>query len=224
MNEKVFSIAIDGPAGAGKSTVAKGVALRLGIVYVDTGAMYRAIGLKTLRLGIPSDSPEDVIPILPSTAVSIGFLDGKQHVFLDGEDVTGIIRTQEVSNAASKVSAIPEVRMKLVELQRKLAENVSVAMDGRDICSYVLPNAKYKFYITASPEQRAARRFRELRKKGTLGDMTFNELFLEMVERDLRDSGRDCMPLQKAPDAVLIDTTYLDIESSIDAVMKYIRE
>ncbi len=224
MNDRVFSIAIDGPAGAGKSTVAKGVAKRLGIVYVDTGAMYRAIGLKTIRLGIPSDSAAEVIPILPETDVSIGFTDGIQHVLLDGEDVTGSIRTQEVSNAASKVSAIPEVRLKLVELQQKLAENVSVAMDGRDICTYVLPNAKYKFYVTATPEQRASRRYRELLKKGTLGDMTFNELFLEMVERDKRDSGRDCMPLKKADDAILIDTTYLDIESSIDAVMRYISE
>lgn len=224
MKGSVFSIAIDGPAGAGKSTVAKGVAKRLGIVYVDTGAMYRAIGLKTVRLGIPSDSAADVIPMLPATDVSIGFIDGAQHVFLDGEDVTGLIRTQEVSNAASKVSAIPEVRLKLVELQRKLAENTSIAMDGRDICSYVLPNAKYKFYVTASPEQRASRRYRELEKKVTLGEMTFNELFLEMVERDRRDSERECMPLKKAPDAILIDTTYLDIEHSIDAVMEHIKE
>ena len=224
MINNVFSIAIDGPAGAGKSTVAKGLAQRLGIVYVDTGAMYRAIGLKTLRLGIASDSAEDVIPILPSTDVSIGFIDGAQHVFLDGEDVNGLIRTQEVSNAASKVSAIPEVRLKLIELQRKLAENTSIAMDGRDICSYVLPNAKYKFYVTASPEQRAARRYRELIKKGTLGGMTFNELFLEMVERDKRDSGRDFMPLKKADDAILVDTTYLDIERSIDDVMRSINE
>ena len=220
--KKVFSIAIDGPAGAGKSTVAKGVAERLGIVYVDTGAMYRAIGLKTIRLGIPSDDGAAVEPILDSTSVTIEFREGAQHIFLDGEDVTGLIRTQEVSNAASKVSAIPAVRYKLVELQRKLAEGSSLAMDGRDIGNYVLPNAEYKFFVTASPEQRASRRYRELKEKGRLNGMTFNELYLEMVERDKRDSGRECMPLKKAPDAVLIDTTYLSIEESINRVLRYI--
>jgi cytidylate kinase len=223
MGKKVFSVAIDGPAGAGKSTVAKGVAKRLGIVYVDTGAMYRAIGLKTIRLGIPSDCAEKVVPILPDTSVALGFIDGAQHVFLDGEDVSGLIRTQEVSNAASKVSAIPEVRFKMVELQQKLALDTSLTMDGRDICSYVLPNAEYKFFVTASPDARTYRRYKELMEKGQLGDMTFNELLVEMAERDKRDSGRDCMPLKKAPDAILIDTTYMTIEESIDAVMRYIK-
>lgn len=218
----VFSIAIDGPSGAGKSTAAKGVAKRLGIVYVDTGAMYRAMGLKTLRLGIEPDDAGSVIKMLPDTDIRLGFTDGVQHVYLDSEDVSGLIRTQEVSNAASKVSAIPEVRFKMVELQRKLAENTSVAMDGRDICSYVLPNAKYKFFVTASPEQRTIRRYRELEEKGKLDGMTFNELLMEMVERDKRDSSRDCMPLKKAPDAVLIDTTYLGIEESVEAILKYI--
>ena len=222
MSRKVFSVAIDGPAGAGKSTVAKGVAKRLGIVYVDTGAMYRAIGLKTIRLGIPSDDAEKVIPILDSTEVKLAFLEGVQHIFLDGEDVSGLIRTQEVSNAASKVSAIPEVRFKMVELQQKLAEDTSLTMDGRDICQYVLPNAEYKFFVTASPDARTSRRYKELIEKGALGGMSFNELLLEMHERDKRDSGRDCMPLKKAPDAILIDTTYMSIEESIDAVMRYI--
>lgn len=222
MSKKVFSVAIDGPAGAGKSTVAKGVAKRLGIVYVDTGAMYRAIGLKTIRLGISSDDAEKVVPILDSTEVKLAFMDGVQHIYLDGEDVSGLIRTQEVSNAASKVSAIPEVRFKMVELQQKLAEDTSLTMDGRDICQYVLPNAEYKFFVTASPDARTSRRYKELIEKGTLGGMTFNELLLEMHERDQRDSGRDCMPLKKAPDAILIDTTYMSIEESIDAVMRYI--
>ena len=222
MENRIYSIAIDGPAGAGKSTVAKGVAKRLGIVYVDTGAMYRAIGLKTIRMGVPSDDREKVLPILPDTDVSLSFVNGEQHICLDGEDVTGLIRTQEVSNAASKVSAIPEVRFKLVELQQKLAENVSLTMDGRDICSYVLPNAEYKFFVTASPEARTIRRYRELAEKGKLNGMTFNELLLEMAERDKRDSGRDCMPLKKSADAILIDTTYMSIEESIDAVMRHI--
>ena len=222
MENKVFSVAIDGPAGAGKSTVAKGVAKRLGIVYVDTGAMYRAIGLKAIRLGVPADDAEKVVPLLPETEVSLGFIDGAQHVYLDGEDVSGLIRTQEVSNAASKVSAIPEVRFKMVELQQRLAKNTSLTMDGRDICQYVLPDAEYKFFVTASPDARTSRRYKELVEKGTLGGMTFNELLVEMAERDKRDSGRDCMPLKKAPDAILIDTTYMSIEESIDAVMRYI--
>lgn len=222
MEENIYSIAIDGPAGAGKSTVAKGVAKRLGIVYVDTGAMYRAIGLKTIRLGIPSDDAVKVCPILDDTEVTLRFIEGVQHVFLDGEDVSGLIRTQEVSNAASKVSAIPEVRNKMVQLQQKLAENTSLTMDGRDICSYVLPNARYKFFVTASPEQRTIRRYRELEQKGQLGGMSFNDLLLEMAERDKRDSGRECMPLKKAPDAILIDTTYMSIEDSVEAVMRYI--
>ena len=223
MENKVFSVAIDGPAGAGKSTVAKGVAKRLGIVYVDTGAMYRAIGLKAIRLGVPADDAEKVVPMLPETEVSLGFIDGAQHVYLDGEDVSGLIRTQEVSNAASKVSAIPQVRFKMVELQQKLAKNTSLTMDGRDICQYVLPDAEYKFFVTASPDARTSRRYKELIEKGQLGGMTFNELLVEMAERDKRDSGRECMPLKKAPDAILIDTTYLSIEESIDAVMRYIK-
>lgn len=223
MSKKFISIAIDGPSGAGKSTVAKGVAKRLGIVYVDTGAMYRAIGLKTIRKGIPSDDRERVTALLPETDVSLRFDDGVQSVLLDGEDVSGLIRTQEVSNAASKVSAIPEVRYKLVELQQKLAKGTSLTMDGRDIGTHVLPNAEYKFYVTASPDARTSRRYKELLEKGTLGDMTFNELLVEMIERDKRDAGRDCMPLKKAPDALLIDTTYLGKEESVDAVMKYIK-
>ena len=223
MEKRVFSVAIDGPSGAGKSTVAKGVAKRLGIVYVDTGAMYRAMGLKAVRLGIPADCEEKVLPILDGTDITLGFIDGAQHIYLDGEDVSSLIRTQEISNAASKISAIPAVRQKMVALQQKLAENTSLTMDGRDICMYVLPNAEYKFFITASPEQRTARRYRELKEKGTLNGMTFNELLLEMIERDKRDSSRECMPLKKAPDAILIDTTYMTIEQSIDAVMRYIR-
>lgn len=224
MENRIFSVAIDGPSGAGKSTVAKGVAKRLGVVYVDTGAMYRAMGLKALRLGIPADCTEQVIPILDATDISLGFSEGAQHVFLDGEDVTGLIRTQEISNAASKVSAIPEVRRKMVGLQQKLAERTSLTMDGRDICSYVLPNAEYKFYVTASPDARTSRRYKELAEKGSLNGMTFGELLLEMHERDARDSGRECMPLKKAPDAILVDTTYLSIEESIEAVMRCIKE
>lgn len=223
MEQRIFSVAIDGPAGAGKSTVAKGVAKRLGIVYVDTGAMYRAMGLKALRLGVPADSEQAVLPILGPTDITLGFEGGQQHVYLDGEDVTGLIRTQEVSNAASKISAIPAVRRKMVDLQQKLAKGVSLTMDGRDICMYVLPDAEYKFFVTASPDARTSRRYKELSEKGTLGGMTFNDLLIEMHERDARDSGRDCMPLKKAPDAILIDTTYLGIEESIDAVMRYIK-
>ncbi len=220
--KRIFSVAVDGPAGAGKSTVAKGAAKRLGIVYVDTGAMYRAMGLKALRLGVPADCEERVLPILDATEITLRFISGEQHIFLDGEDVTGLIRTQEVSNAASKISAIPAVRRKMVAIQQKLAEGVSLTMDGRDICSYVLPDAEYKFFVTASPDARTARRYKELSEKGALGGMTFNDLLVEMHERDARDSGRDCMPLKKAPDAVLIDTTYMSIDESIEALLHYI--
>ena len=219
MNKDVFSIAIDGPSGAGKSTIAKETAKRLGIIYVDTGAMYRAMGLKTIRAGINADDVESVCSILDGTDVTIEFRDGVQHVLLDNEDVSDVIRTQEVSNAASKVSAIPQVREKMVQLQRKIAEDKTVVMDGRDIGTNVLPGARFKFFVTASPEQRASRRYRELKQNGKLNGMTFNELLIEMIQRDERDSKRECNPLKKAADAILIDTTYMNIEQATAALL-----
>ena len=218
-----FAVAIDGPASAGKSTVAKGVSKQLGIIYVDTGAMYRATALKAIRMGITEFTPEEVEPLLPDLDIEIRFVDGEQHVMLDGEDVNGLIRTQEVSNGASKVSAIPAVRLKLVELQRLLAQKSSVVMDGRDIGTYVLPDAEYKFYVTADVEVRAMRRFKELEQKGQLGGMSYEQLLQETKERDLRDSTREFVPLKQADDAVLVDTTHMSIEESIAFVISLIR-
>ncbi|MBQ7061443.1 MAG: (d)CMP kinase, partial [Clostridia bacterium] len=197
-----FSVAIDGPAGAGKSTVAKRIAKRLGIIYVDTGAMYRALGLKALRLGIEPSDIENVLPMLPGTDISLDHIDGVQHIFLDGEDVSGLIRTEEVSQAASKISAIREVREKLVELQQALAEKTSVVMDGRDIGTVVLPHAKYKFYVTASAEVRAERRYREYEEKGKLDGRSFQNILAEIIERDDRDMNREVTPLRPAEDSV----------------------
>ena len=160
--------------------------------------------------------------MLPDTDIEIAFANGEQHVMLDGEDVNGLIRTQEVSNGASKVSAIPAVRLKLVELQRKLAANTSVVMDGRDIGTYVLPNAEYKFYVTAAPEERARRRYLELQQKGQLGDMTFEQMLAEIIERDERDSTRAFVPLKQADDAMLVDTTHMSIDEAVQTVIKAI--
>ena len=215
-----FSVAIDGPAGAGKSTVAKRIAKRLGIIYVDTGAMYRALGLKALRLGIEPSDIENVLPMLPGTDISLDHIDGVQHIFLDGEDVTGLIRTEEVSQAASKISAIREVREKLVELQQALAEKTSVVMDGRDIGTVVLPHAKYKFYVTASAEVRAERRYREYEEKGKLDGRSYENILAEIIERDDRDMNREVTPLRPAEDSVIIDTSDLGIEESVAAVLE----
>lgn len=222
--QKRFSVAIDGPASAGKSTVAKGVSKQLGIIYIDTGAMYRAVALKAIRMGIVDFTPEEVEPILPDISIEIRFVEGEQHILLDGEDVNGLIRTQEVSNGASKVSAIPAVRLKLVQLQRKLAERDSVVMDGRDIGTYVLPNAEYKFYVTADADERARRRYKELEQKGQLNGISFEQLYAEILERDERDSNREFVPLKQAEDAVLVDTTHMSIEESIAYVISVIEE
>lgn len=211
----VFAVAIDGPSGAGKSTAAKRIVGRLGIVYVDTGAMYRAMGLKALRMGLDPADPEQVLPMLPDTEVTIGYVDGAQHVFLDGEDVSGLIRTEEVSQAASKISAIAEVRTKMVDLQRELAENTSVVMDGRDIGTVVLPNARFKFYITASAEVRAERRFLEYKEKGKLDGRSYEDILNEIIVRDDRDMNREVTPLRPAEDSVIIDTSEMGIDEVV---------
>ncbi|HHY81254.1 MAG TPA: (d)CMP kinase [Clostridiales bacterium] len=211
-----LTIAIDGPAGAGKSTIAKLLAEKLGILYLDTGAMYRAIGLKILKNGGDPRKPEDVIPLIKDTDVKVQYEHGKQKVYLDGQDVTDEIRTRQVSSAASDVGTIPEVRKKLVELQRQIAERTSLVMDGRDIGTHVMPNATLKIFLTASPEERARRRWKELKEKGT--EVEFDTILQEIIQRDLNDSSRSCAPLRKADDAVLIDTT----GKSIDQVIKEI--
>lgn len=219
----IINIAIDGPAGAGKSTIAKRISKERSIVYVDTGAMYRALGLKAVRLGFDPGDSARVVPMLPDTDVTIEYRDGAQHIILDGEDVNGFIRTEEISQAASVISTIPEVRVKLVELQRALAKNQSIVMDGRDIGTYVLPDAPYKFYITASPEVRARRRYLEYEEKGTLDGRSFEQILEEIRERDYRDSNREFAPLRPAEDSVYIDTSAMDIDTAVNIVLERLK-
>lgn len=211
--ENIFQIAIDGPSGAGKSTVAKEVAKRLNIDYIDTGAMYRACGLKMLRNGIPMVEDEVLFKMLDETDIDIDH--GK--ILLDGEDVSSLIRTQEVSKAASDCSAFKTVRLKMVELQQKMGSKKSVIMDGRDICKVVLPKAKNKYFITATPEERAKRRFLELKEKGS--EAPFEQILKEVNERDYNDSHRAVDPLECQPDAVMLDTTDMTIEDVVNYII-----
>ncbi|MEE1012876.1 MAG: (d)CMP kinase, partial [Clostridia bacterium] len=201
----VLNIAIDGPAGAGKSTIAKAVAAKLGFIYIDTGAMYRAVGLGAVRRGIDTTDAKGVASILDTLKITLRHTEQGQLIFLNGEDVSDAIRMPEISVAASNVAVIPAVRLKLVELQRELAQNANVIMDGRDIGTYVLPNAQLKIFLTAAPEARAQRRFLELSEKGV--QTTFDEVFADMTYRDKNDSGRDFAPLKPAEDSVLVDST-----------------
>ncbi len=214
-----LNIAIDGPAGAGKSTIAKAIANKLGILYLDTGAMYRAMAFKALQMGIVPGDRDAVLPILQDTDIMAVNEAGVQHTYLDGKDVSGLIRTQEVAKGASDISAIPEVRIKLVELQRKVATSSHVVMDGRDIGSYVIPHTKYKFYVTASAEERAKRRLLELQEKGQYLDRDLQFVIDEIVQRDKNDSTRKFAPLTRVADAALIDTTAMDIPTAVNAVL-----
>ena len=211
-----YNIAIDGPAGAGKSTIAKKVAKDLGFVYVDTGAMYRALAVHFINSGISADDKEAVINAVKSAEVSIKYIDGVQHVFLNGEDVTGRLRTEEVGNMASMTSAIPEVRARLLELQRGLAASEDVIMDGRDIGTNILPNAELKIYLTASVETRAMRRYKELTEKGETCDLEVIKKDIE--DRDHRDMTRQTAPLKQADDAHLVDSSYMNIEEVVEAI------
>lgn len=212
----LFSIAIDGPAGAGKSTVAKILAEKLGILYLDTGAMYRAMGLKVIENRGNPHNPEDVLPLLPDTDIQVRHGKDGLKIYLDGREVTNEIRTQQVSVAASDVGTIPEVRQKLVELQQQIAKNVSLVMDGRDIGTYVMPRANLKIYLTASPEKRAERRWKELKQKGIEAD--YNKVLHDIAQRDNNDINRSYAPLQKAEDAILIDTTNKNIDQVVDEI------
>ena len=216
----IINIAIDGPAGAGKSTVAKRIAEIMHLTYVDTGAMYRALGLKAVRNGIDPGDAEAVAPILTDTTVTFIKINGEQHVVLDGEDVNELIRTEEISHAASVISTLPEVRQKLVDLQREIARSTDTVMDGRDIGTVVLPNTPYKFYVTASAEVRAKRRFIEYQQKGILGDMTYEDVLNEVKARDERDMNREFSPLRPAENAVIIDTSEMSIDEAVDAVIE----
>ena len=216
----IINIAIDGPAGAGKSTIAKRIAEIMHLTYVDTGAMYRALGLKAVRNGIDPGDAEAVATMLPDTTVTFIKINGEQHVVLDGEDVNEFIRTEEISHAASVISTLPEVRQKLVDLQREIARSTDTVMDGRDIGTVVLPNTPYKFYVTASAEVRAKRRFVEYQKKGILGDMTYEDVLNEVKARDERDMNREFSPLRPAENAVIIDTSEMSIDEAVDAVIE----
>ncbi len=211
------NIAIDGPAGAGKSTIAKAVAQKLGVVYIDTGAMYRAIGLGVVRRGVEASDVDGVEGVLDELSVTIKHTEQGQQIYLNGENVSDLIRTPEISVAASKVAVIPSVRLKLVELQRALAKETDVIMDGRDIGTYVLPDAQLKIFLTASPEARAKRRYDELMEKGV--ETTFEDVYNDMVFRDKNDSGREFAPLKPAEDSVMVDTTDLTLEQSIDRIL-----
>lgn len=213
-----MNIAIDGPAGAGKSTIAKAVAKRLGYIYVDTGAMYRGIGLYALEHGADPKSAKEVGDILDDIAVSIEYKDGEQRLMINGEDVSDRIRTPEVSAAASDVSALPAVREKLLDLQRELAKNNDAVMDGRDIGSFVLPNAEVKIFLTASADVRARRRYDELVQKGIKAE--FSEVKADMEQRDKNDSTRKASPLVMAEDSILVDTTDMDIERTIEKIIE----
>ena len=217
----MINIAIDGPAGAGKSSVAKAVAAKLGFIYVDTGALYRSIGVNALRNGLNTEDAAAVTALLPATKVELKFVDGTQRVFLNGEDVSEAIRMPEASMAASNVSAIPAVRTFLLDLQRDMAKNNNVIMDGRDIGTVILPDAQYKFFLTASAEVRADRRFKELAEKGI--NVDYKALLEEIIQRDYNDSHRETAPLKQADDAILIDSSDMDIDEVINAIISNIK-
>lgn len=209
-----YNIAVDGPAGAGKSTIAKAVAKRMNLIYVDTGSMYRALALFIVRQKIALDDREKIIEKCGGADVTIRYEDGVQVVYLNGENVNAYLRTEEVGNAASVISQIPEVRRKLVELQRKLAAESDCIMDGRDIGTCVLPHAQKKIYLTASSEVRAKRRCEELRAKGEACDL--KKIQADIEERDYRDMHRETSPLKQAEDAVLVDTSDMTIEEVVE--------
>ncbi|MGN0769610.1 MAG: (d)CMP kinase [Christensenellales bacterium] len=219
----MINIAIDGPAGAGKSTVAKAVAKKLGILYLDTGAMYRAMALKAMREGIDPNDKEQVLPLLECTEIYAKNIGGTQHTYLDGEDVSGLIRTPEISRGASDISAIPDVRIKLAQIQRNIAHTSDVVMDGREIGSYVIPECENKFYVTASVDERARRRLLELKEKGRDNGMTVEDMAKDIAERDYNDSHRAFAPLLRLPEAILIDTTDLTIDEAVNAVLKNLK-
>ena len=220
---KVINVAIDGPAGAGKSTISRKAAAELGYIYIDTGALYRTVGLNALRKGADLQSDEAIIATLTDDVkVELKFIDGEQRMFLSGEDVSDKIRTPEASMAASRVSAVPKVREYLFDLQKKLASENNCVMDGRDIGTVVLPDADVKIFLTASPEARAERRFKELTEKGI--DVKFEDVLADMIKRDYDDSHRAIAPLKQADDAILCDTSNIGLEESIELIIRTIKE
>lgn len=219
---KTLKIALDGPSGSGKSTIAKKLSKELDILYLDTGAMYRATALKALKLNVDTFDEKGVSDFINDLNLEIKYENGSQQTYLDGENVSEKIREPQVSMAASNISSLKCVRLKMVEMQREIASSTSCVLDGRDIGSYVLPDADYKFYITASVDVRAQRRFKELTEKGF--NVDFEKLKQEIEQRDYNDSHRDFAPLVKAEDAIFIDTSNMDIDGVTNAVMSYIKK
>ncbi len=214
----MLRVAIDGPGGTGKSTIAKAVAARLGLEYIDTGAMYRAMGLKSMRLGVPADDTAAVEKMLEDTVIDFN----DNHMYLDGEDVSGLIRTNEVSMAASNISKLPCVRAKADALSHYLASTKDVIMEGRDIGTIVIPDAEVKIFMTAAPEVRAKRRYLQLLEAGKPAD--YDEIFEDIQKRDYQDSHRDYHPLKQADDAVYLDTSDLSMEDNIEVIIRIIQE
>ena len=217
----IYNIAIDGPAGAGKSTIARRVAKELSFIYVDTGAMYRAMALYLLRREVNKDDTEQIGNICQDAEISIEYQNGEQIVLLNDENVNSYLRTEEVGNMASVSSAVPRVREKLLSLQRKLARHMSVVMDGRDIGTTILPDADVKIYLTASSLTRAKRRYLELQEKGTVCNL--DEIQKDIEERDQRDMNREISPLRQAEDAVLVDSSDLTIQQVVDRILQIFR-
>ena len=217
-----LQIAIDGPSGSGKSTLAKSVSKFLGILYLDTGAMYRACGLQAILSGISPKDELQVEQMLKTLSIDIRFADGQQRVFLGGKDVSADIRKPEVSVAASDISSLPSVRRKMVAMQQEIAGSRSVVLDGRDIGSHVLPNAQYKFFLTADTQERAKRRFEELALRG-IHSQSFEEVLADIRYRDHQDSTRSFAPLVKMPEAIEIDTTFNTQEQTLQELLKYLR-
>ncbi|MBR5771960.1 MAG: (d)CMP kinase [Clostridia bacterium] len=218
----MINVAIDGPAGAGKSTVARAAAAQLNYIYVDTGALYRAVGVYALRQGAETTNREQVTALLGDISVELKFVDGEQQVLLNSENVSAEIRTPEASMAASNVSAIPEVRAFLFDLQRDIAKKNNCIMDGRDIGTVVLPDAQVKIFLTAAPEKRAKRRYDELIAKGS--SVEYKDVLEDLIKRDYNDSHREVAPLKPAQDSVIVDTSDLDLQQSIEKVTQIIRE
>ena len=217
-----FNIAIDGPAGAGKSTIAKRVASSLSFIYVDTGAMYRAMALFLHRNGVSAEDTETIAKECTNADISIRYQDNEQVVLLNGENVNPYLRTEEVSRMASKSSAVPEVRAHLLALQRNLASTYNVVMDGRDIGTVILPDAQVKIFLTASPETRAKRRYEELIQKGQEAD--YQEVLTEIINRDARDMNRETAPLKQAEDAFLVDSSNMTLSEVEETICKIVRE
>ena len=217
-----MKIAIDGPAGAGKSATAKALAKKLGFIYVDTGALYRGIGLYVIRKGAKASAIEEVVPLLAEIKIEMKHIDGEQHIFLNGEDVSGFIRTESVSAAASDVSAIPAVRDFLFDMQREIAEKNSVVMDGRDIGTVVLPEAELKIFLTAKPEVRAQRRMNQLAEKGI--EANFEDVLADVIQRDYNDTNRDFRPLKLAEDGILLDNSEMNFEETLEKIISLAKE